>query len=105
MNKVGYTDVAFYPAYFVDNDYARRMVNAGVKACCLASARFFHFWSRTIHQESGGSNSGYFQNNSMYYRVKWGGNFGEETLLPNNLIDTRENEDTIIEYWKNYGKK
>lgn len=104
MDKVGYTDVAFYPAYFVDNDYARRMVNAGVKSCCLASARFFHFWSRTLHQSSGGSNSGYFQNNSMYYQGKWGGAFGEETLLPNNLIDTRENEDMIIAYWKNGGK-
>jgi len=40
----------------------------------------------------------------MYYQGKWGGNFGEETLLPNNLIDTRENEDTIIAYWKNGGK-
>lgn len=104
MDKVGYTDVAFYPAYFVDNDYARRMVNANVKSCCLASSRFFHFWSRTIHQGSGGSNSFYFRNNSSYYEAKWGGPFGAETINPPLVISTRDSEQETINYWRGKGE-
>lgn len=100
MDKVGYTDVNFYPAYFIDNDYARRMVNANVKSCCLASARFFHFWSRTIKQGSDGSDNIFFRNNAEYYRTKWGGDFGAETLTPNLVISTRDGESEIINYWK-----
>ena len=104
MTKVGYTDVAFYPAYFVDNDYARRMVNTGVRSCCLSSSRFFHFWSRTIKQGSGGSTNRYFNNNAQYYEEKWGGPFGQETKSPDLVISTREGEEQIINYWKQKGK-
>jgi GT2 family glycosyltransferase len=104
MNKVGYTDVAFYPAYFVDNDYARRMVNANIKSCCLASSRFFHFWSRTIKQGEGGSTNKYFDNNAQYYFEKWGGAFGSETVNAPVLINTRDNEEETIRYWREKGK-
>lgn len=100
FNKVGYTDVAFYPAYFVDNDYARRIVNSRARCCTVANARFFHFWSRTIHQEKGGSNDKFFKNNKEYYRVKWGGDFGEEKLSPPIKISDRLLEEQIINHWK-----
>lgn len=100
FDKIGYTDVNFYPAYFVDNDYARRIVKAGIKCCSLVNARFFHFWSRTIKEESGGSTSNYFSNNSRYYRDKWGGGFGAETKSPELLIDSREREIEMINRWR-----
>ncbi len=99
FEKIGYTDVNFYPAYCVDNDYAMRIVKADIKCCSLVSARFFHFWSRTIHQGSGGSNSKYFQQNKRYYREKWGGNFGSETLTPDLKIATRDDEDNQLKKW------
>ena len=100
FDKIGYTDVNFYPAYFVDNDYARRIVLSGIKCCTLVNSRFFHFWSRTIHQENGGSNSAYFGNNSKYYRLKWGGDFGHETTHPSIKIDSRAGEVETVKRWR-----
>ncbi len=98
---IGYTDVGFYPAYYIDNDYARRIVNSGIRTCSLVNARFFHFWSRTIKQETGGTTHHQFDNNRKYYVFKWGGDFGKETKLAPILINTREGELEIINYWRN----
>lgn len=100
FDVIGYTDVNFYPAYYVDNDYARRIVVAGLPCCSLVNARFFHFWSRTIHQGSGGSTSKYFENNRRYYISKWGGDFGKETKIPEIRISSRDMEAEIINYWR-----
>lgn len=100
MSTIGYTDINFYPAYYIDNDYARRIVNAGTKCCSVVNARFFHFWSRTIKQGSGGSTGTNFDNNRNYYIGKWGGDFGEEKVQAPILIDSREEEEEIIEKWR-----
>ncbi len=101
FDRIGYTDVAFYPAYYIDNDYARRIVLAGIKCCSLSNSRFFHFWSRVLKQGGGGSDNKYFENNRAYYIGKWGGDFGQELKSPPLKIDMRINEDSIIQYWKN----
>lgn len=101
FDKVGYTDVNFYPAYFIDNDYARRISLSTAKYCTLGNARFFHFWSRTKLQGSGGSTDHQFVNNQMYYSAKWGGVVGQETRVPNLKIDSRERELESIEFWRN----
>jgi GT2 family glycosyltransferase len=118
FDKIGYTDVNFFPAYFIDNDYARRGVNANLKTCNLDGAVYFHFWSRVVKQIGGGSNNVYFARNSSFYNLKWGGYFGGEQytipfngnpfpltpniLLPADLkISSRESESAIINYWKN----
>lgn len=103
FETVGYTDVNFYPAYFIDNDYARRIVLSQIKCCSLVNARFFHFWSRTIHQESGGSNSRFFQNNEHFYMRKWGGKVGHETKIAQIKIDSRAGEVEAVRHWR--GKK
>ncbi len=117
FEKIGYIDVNFYPAYYEDNDYARRAVNANIKSCTSINSRYFHFWSRTIKQETGGSNHKYFQANRYYYILKWGGDFGNEKwkipfngipyrltddiILPASLkISSREDEEKIIRYWR-----
>jgi GT2 family glycosyltransferase len=116
-DKVGYIDTNFYPAYFSDNDYCRRSANLGVSSCTLTNAIYFHFWSRTIHQESGGSNHEFFRANASFYITKWGGPFGEERFsVPFNgyeyvlcpgvplkselRITDRSQEKDIIRYWK-----
>jgi hypothetical protein len=89
-----------------------------MKCCTLVNARFFHFWSRTIHQETGGSTHSYFDNNRKYYIKKWGGDFGKELwkipfngtdfVLPQTVISlpaslkisSREDELGIIYFWK-----
>ena len=100
FDKVGYTDVNYYPAYFVDNDYAKRMDMAGVKGCTLTNARFFHFWSRVFKQGSGGSTDHYFDNNLLYYKSKWGGTVGHEKRKAPIKIDSRDGEEETIALWR-----
>lgn len=101
--KIGYTDVNFYPAYFIDNDYARRIVLSNIRCCTMKNARFFHFWSRTIHEGTGGSTPKYFRNNEAYYKKKWGGVVGEETLVPDIGIFSRDGEVESVRSWRSKG--
>lgn len=115
MEKLGYIDVNFYPAYFEDNDYVHRQGLEGtVESCNVSNARYFHFWSRTIHQGSGGSNNTFFDRNKEYYIKKWGGEPGHERFsIPfdgaHHLIDIpmginiqdRSLEEFYINYWRN----
>lgn len=105
FDKVGYADVNYYPAYFVDNDYANRMVMANIKCCTLKNARFFHFWSRVFKQGSGGSTDFYHQSNERYYKSKWGGEVGKETKSPPMKISTRDNELKTVRKWAYYGNR
>lgn len=100
FDKIGYTDVNYFPAYFVDNDYARRIVLSRIKCCSLKNARFFHFWSRVFKQGSGGSTDYYFECNLRYYRQKWGGVVGSETRLPPLGIFSRQDELKTIRRWR-----
>ena len=106
FDKIGYIDVNFYPAYYEDNDYVRRAVQAKVKSCTVLNSIYFHFWSRTIHQGSGGSDHTYFKNNRDYYILKWGGDFGNEVYtVPFNGkgkigIFDRDKEKEYIEFWR-----
>jgi len=119
MDKIGYIDVNFYPAYYEDNDYCRRAVNANINSCTVDNAIYFHFWSRTIKQGSGGSTGRFFDNNRKFYKTKWNGDFGKEmwnipfnnkpyfltndiVLMPNIKIDSRKNEKKIISYWRTH---
>jgi len=82
IEKVGYFDEKFYPAYFEDNDYHYRIKLAGLKAIKTNQALYFHFGSRTIKSSEDirrQSNLGYTLNRE-YYREKWGGLPGHETL-------------------------
>ena len=102
FDRVGYLDANFYPAYFVDNDYARRIVLSGIKNCTLLNARFFHFWSRVLKQGSGGSAPHFFENNRRYYINKWGGGLGQETKTPELSIFDRSYEFDAVTYWKTH---
>ncbi len=123
-DTIGLVDVNFYPAYYSDNDYCRRGVNANLApvSCTLANAYYFHFWSRTIHQGSGGSNGTFFELNRKFYMTKWGGDFGSERykvpfngnrfylnrdiiLQPTVNIQDRSQEKEISRFWQKQGGK
>jgi GT2 family glycosyltransferase len=116
FDKIGYTDANFYPAYYIDNDYARRGVNADIRGCTIINSVYFHFWSRTIKQGSGGSTNKFFNSNREFYIQKWNGDFGQETwkipfngepfLLDGRIslegslkISSRVYEEEVIKYW------
>lgn len=80
IDKVGYFDEKFYPAYFEDNDYHYRIKLAGCRAVKTNKALYFHYGSRTIKDNPDvkeKSNLGYTANRE-YYKQKWGGKPGEE---------------------------
>lgn len=80
IDKVGYFDEKFFPAYFEDNDYHYRMRLAGLKAVRHSRALYFHWGSRTIQDNDkikSQSNLGYMANRD-YYIKKWGGKPGAE---------------------------
>jgi GT2 family glycosyltransferase len=104
--------------YFEDNDYCNRAIIVGIKSCTVMNSKYFHFWSRTIHQGTGGSTSNQFQRNMGFYSVKWGGPPSKETLKipfngkdyelfynfylkPEINIQSRDQEDLITGYWRN----
>jgi len=120
FDKIGYIDVNFYPAYYEDNDYVRRGLLSDVKSCTVNNAIYFHFWSRTIHQGSGGSNHMFFNLNRNFYINKWGGDFSHEiyeipfdgkeyTLAPELVLQPvlflkdRSQEQDIARFWKRKG--
>jgi hypothetical protein len=101
FNTVGYDDVNFWPnGYFADNDYAHRCVLAEVRACGLRAAEFFHFWSRTIHQNVNRPHGRYFEENRKYYEQKWGGSPGAETKKAPIKIGDRSQEQQMIRQWR-----
>ena len=69
---VGEFDEGFFPAYYEDNDYHRRIKLAGLKAIVLPTSLYYHYGSRTQHQvinkpivDSSKSH--------QYFIEKWGG--------------------------------
>jgi len=120
FDLLGYVDANFYPAYFEDNDFVRRAILEGSiqnRSVFLNNATYFHFWSRTVKQEEGGSTHSFFSNNHNFYIKKWGGDVGKEKfyvpfdgnpynltpdviLKPSININSRENEEEIAKYWK-----
>jgi len=118
FDKIGYADVNYWPnAYYEDNDYVRRALNAGIKAAGVRESVYFHFWSRSIFQGEGRPNNVYFQRNEEFFKRKWGGMPGQEkyskpfkgirhkltygVLLGDPNIHSRANEAKIISYWTN----
>ena len=48
LEKVGYFDENFIPAYFEDNDYHLRILKAGLHAKRITKSPYYHFGSMTI---------------------------------------------------------
>lgn len=80
-NKVGPFDERFYPAYYEDNDYARRMKLLGYGIITVDSATYNHTASSTLkaytHEQQQAHHKA-FQKNTQYYQFKWGGMPGFE---------------------------
>lgn len=74
IEKAGWFDENFHPAYFEDNDYDRRCQLSGVPMAGLPSG-LLHRASSTISSNSvyRNENGRTFPYNALYYRQKWGG--------------------------------
>ena len=80
LDKVGYFDENFYPAYFEDNDYHYRIKLAGLKAYRTNQALYFHYGSRTIKDNKyvKTNRNQTFLANQEFFKEKWGDVPGKE---------------------------
>lgn len=96
IERVGWFDDNFAPAYFEDNDYCHRCVLSGYMPVRSQSAIFYHYGSATQNAGKRVVSSDLFKNNRKYYVEKWGGEPGREQYThPYN------NETLTIRNYKN----
>lgn len=82
IDRVGYFDERFFPAYFEDEDYRYRMKLAGFVPRSVPGCHIEHVESATIQAMPADQKEIFklhFQKNLSLYRQKWGGVVGEET--------------------------
>jgi GT2 family glycosyltransferase len=104
IERVGYFDEAFYPAYFEDNDYHHRMKLENLNATCNYGNYFFHFGSRTRQSDAKFTDyiKGRYLKNQAYYLKKWGGLPGfEKYKTPFNGKPPDSVDITLFEDYKN----
>lgn len=82
--KIGPFDENFYPAYFEDNDYHRRMKLLHIHELQVADAGYLHVGSaylKSMTPQERAEHDHRFQCNHEYYCRKWGGGPGHEKYL------------------------
>ena len=79
LKKVGKFDENFFPAYFEDNDYFRRMLLANVSIIMNSMLNPIIYRNSMTIQKSPELNNG-FEKNRQYYISKWGGQPTQETF-------------------------
>jgi GT2 family glycosyltransferase len=92
VDKVGYFDEAFWPAYYEDNDYNMRLKLAGVEMHIVLEPSYFHAQSATLgkfNSERKLMHHHNFRKNTEYYIKKWGGLPHNETYT--EPFDGQEN--------------
>lgn len=81
FEKVGYFDEQFFPAYFEDNDFCRRMKLAGIEPLPVDCEGYQHDVSSTLKQFNPAEMEEHhtqFRENQRRYMNKWGGLPGSE---------------------------
>lgn len=102
VDKVGWFDENFKPAYFEDNDYHYRLLLSGEHAKRISTAPYFHYGSRTTQlnpEVKKSLDDTYFIKNKIYFIHKWGDN-------PSDCMDGKgythpfNNQDLGVKDWK-----
>ena len=78
--KIGVFDENFFPAYFEDNDYFRRMLLGNVQMIFNAMLNPVIFRNSMTIAKNPELNNG-FEKNKQYYISKWGGQPTQETFI------------------------
>ena len=83
IDKIGYFDETFYPAYYEDCDYDYRLRMAGLKTIFADQGTYNHVGSATfkaLNHEQLNKHHETFAKNKNYYEAKWGGELYKETF-------------------------
>lgn len=86
--KIGPFDENFYPAYFEDNDYHRRMKLLNIHELQVPDAGYLHVGSaylKSLSPSEMQQHHSNFRRNQNYYVHKWGGPPGHESLTQPRL--------------------
>lgn len=70
--QVGPMDEQFFPGYFEDDDYCRRLQAAGYHIGCAEDAFVYHELSASFDQEGAARKREIFERNRQRYEAKWG---------------------------------
>ena len=105
IEKVGWFDEQFYPAYFEDNSYHYRckLIAGNDSAITITQGAFYHFGSRTQNEALGGipvCGGDAFNANKQRFIKLWGGMPSKETFRhPNGdqSLTAKLNEDQNYE--------
>lgn len=82
-DSVGKFDECFWPAYYEDTDYKRRLVLAGHQTCLVPDMNYDHMKEASIKSLDPMTRNEYensIRENYHYYCSKWGGAPGHETF-------------------------
>lgn len=95
-HTVGGFDQMFWPGYFEDNDYHRRLRLLGLDIIGIDEATFDHIGSATVAsftKQQSDVQIERFRRNQMYYQLKWGGIPSQETYT----IPYNGNKERVVE--------
>lgn len=70
--RVGLLDEAFGLGFFEDDDYCRRVEQAGLKSACAEDVFIHHHLSASFDQMNGHERQILFDRNKALYQAKWG---------------------------------
>lgn len=78
VEAVGYFDENFYPAYYEDTDYVRRMQIVGIPVTVVRTSAYSAVQANSTESDRG--LPVHYLNLEKYYIEKWGGKPGHETF-------------------------
>ena len=101
INKIGWFDENFFPAYFEDNNAHTVIVKSGFHAKRVSTAPYFHYGSTTVNNNPGLKKiieNKYFEKNKQYFISKWGD--GPSAVLDGKGFDYPFNSDKSLSWWE-----
>lgn len=81
LEKVGYFDENFFPAYYEDVDYRYRGRLAGLKTMVVEDTHIRHIGSASVSFVDADQHEDEFMRNQAHYLRKWGGEKGHENFI------------------------
>jgi hypothetical protein len=101
VEKVGWFDKEFKPAYFEDNDYVTRVVLHGVRPQCVIAARHIHQGSLTVKldPEMAHHVKYWFESNRLRFLMKWRAQTDVYADIPRECFSTPFNSGNSLSWW------
>jgi GT2 family glycosyltransferase len=107
VEKYGWFDKEYKPAYFEDNDYVTRIILAGGQVTSIYDAIHYHLGSATIKHdgESAHHVKHWFPINQRRFQEKWGHPVSDDPeFIKSNFYQTPYNSGKPLYWWREQEK-